>query len=110
MRTRNIFAVLSLFFPALLIVPPASSAAAEKDYPLCTVGGYFSGSGDKFLSELARNSAQKRNIFGDPICNAAWKNGYKAGENVSKTGKAKNPAEIFVFQQAAEFRAQAANP
>ncbi|MGH8685374.1 MAG: hypothetical protein ACREUM_08510, partial [Nitrosospira sp.] len=65
---------------------------------------------DKFLSELAKNIAQKRNIFGDPICNAAWKNGYKTGENFSKTGKAKNHAEKFVFQQAAEFRAQVANP
>ncbi len=109
MRTKN-FVAIPVFFSLISIIAfPGSSVAAEKDYPLCTVGGYFSGSGDKFLSELARNIAQKRNVFGDPICNAAWKNGYKAGENFSKTGKPQNHAEQFVLQQAAEFRARAAS-
>lgn len=107
MRTKNIFTAISLFFSLISFIAfPTSSVAAEKDYPLCTLSGYFFGSGDKFLSDLARNIAQKGKIFGDPICNAAWKNGYKAGENFSKTGKPKNHAEQFVFQQAAEFRAQ----
>lgn len=113
MGTRNSFAALPVLFSLTVGLGnalPASGFAAEKDYPLCTVGGYFSGSGDKFLSELAKNIAQKRNIFGDPICNAAWKNGYKTGENFSKTGKPKNQAEKFVSQQAAEFRAQVVNP
>lgn len=110
MKKRNISAALPAFFSLLSVIAfPGSSVAAEKDYPLCTMGGYFSGSGDKFLSELARNVAQKRNILGDPICNAAWKNGYKAGENVSRTGKPQNLAEKFVFQQAAEFRAHASD-
>ncbi len=108
MRKRNISAALPAFFSLILVIAfPGSSVAAEKDYPLCTVGGYFSGSGNKFLSELARNIAQKRHIFGDPICNAAWKNGYKTGENVLKTGKPNNHAEKFVLQQAAEFREHA---
>jgi hypothetical protein len=110
MKKRDISAVLPAFFSLILMVAfPGSSPAAEKDYPLCTLGGYFSGSGDKFLSELAKNIAQKSNILGDPICNAAWKNGYKAGENVSRTGKPQNLAETFVFQQAAEFRAHASD-
>lgn len=111
MGTRNRLGVLPVLFSLTLgIAYPGSGVAAEKDYPLCTVGGYFSGSGDKFLSELAKNIAQERNVFGDPICNAAWKNGYKTGENFSRTGKTKNHAEKFVFQQAAEFKAQVANP
>jgi hypothetical protein len=105
---RNIFT--ALFFSLISFIAFSNpSIASGKDYPLCTLGGYFSGSGDKFLSELARNIAQKGKIFGDPICNAAWKNGYKAGENFSKTGRPQNHAEQFVFQQAAEFRAQVSN-
>ena len=107
MRTRKIFTAIPVLYSLISVIAfPGSSVAAEKDYPLCTVGGYFSGSGDKFLSELARNSAQERKILGDPICDAAWKNGYKAGENFSKTGKPRNHAEQFVMQQATEFRAQ----
>ncbi|MDQ3184892.1 MAG: hypothetical protein M3Q16_00160 [Pseudomonadota bacterium] len=111
MRTRSMFAALPTFVSFMsMMALPSSGVAAEKDYPLCTVGGYFSGSGDKFLSDVAKNIVQERNIFGDPICNAAWKNGYKTGENFSKTGKAKNHAEKFVFEQAAEFKAQVAHP
>ena len=107
MRMSKSLTVIPVLYSLISVIAfPGSSVAAEKDYPLCTVGGYFSGSGDKFLSELARNSAQERKILGDPICNAAWKNGYKAGENFSKTGKPKNPAEQFVLRQATEFRAQ----
>ena len=105
MRTKNIS--IALFFSLIVFIAFSTlSIAAGKDYPLCTLGGYFSGSGDKFLSEIARNTAQKGNIFGDPICKAAWRNGYKAGENLSRMGKPQNQAEQFVFQQAAEFRAQ----
>ena len=111
MKTRNIFTAFPvLLLPVLVIVFPGAGVAAEQSYTLCTVGGYFSGSGDKFLSGLARDIVQKRHIFGDPICNAAWKNGYKTGENFSKTGKTKNQAEKFVFQQAAEFREQVFDP
>ncbi|MDN5934702.1 MAG: hypothetical protein L0H75_00820 [Nitrosospira sp.] len=111
MRTRSIFAAFPvLLLPVLVIAFPGSSVAAEQDYTLCTVGGYFSGSGDKFLSGLAKDIVQKRHIFGDPICNAAWKNGYKTGENFSRTGKPKNQAEKFVFQQAVEFREQVFYP
>lgn len=105
MRTKNIST--ALFFSLISFTAFSTlSIAAGKDYPLCTLGGYFSGSGDKFLSDIARNTTEKGKIFGDPICNAAWRNGYKAGENFSKTGKPQNNAEQFVFQQAAEFRAQ----
>lgn len=105
MRARNIFVSLSILFSLTSVIAfPRSSFAAATDYPLCTLGGYFTASGEKDLSELARNITQTKHIFGDPICEAAWKNGYKAGVNYSKTGKPQNQAEQFVMQQAAEFR------
>ncbi len=105
MRAQNIFISLSILFSLTSVVAfPRSSFAAAPDYPLCTLGGYFTASGEKILSELARNITQTQHIFGDPICEAAWKNGYKAAENYSKTGKPQNQAEQFVLQQAAEFR------
>ena len=106
MRARNIFISLSILFSLTSVIAfSRSSFAAATDYPLCTLGGYFAASGEKYLSELARNITHTKHIFGDPICDAAWKNGYKAGENYSKTGKPQNHAEQFVLQQAVEFRA-----
>ena len=42
------------------------SVAAEKNYKICTAGGYFAGADDKFLSGLATHMAQKKNILNDP--------------------------------------------
>ena len=107
MRSHNIFTTTSLVVSLMSFTAfPSLSTAAEKDYPLCTLSGYFLGAGDKYRSAIARNIAERGKIFGDPICNAAWNNGYKAGENISKKGKPQNQAEQFVFQQAAEFEAQ----
>jgi hypothetical protein len=94
--------LLVIFF----IVFSSPGIAAEEDYKFCTVGGYFSGTNDKFLSGLAAHVAQKKNIFGNPICNAAWENGYRIGEKLSETGKIKEPAEREIIHQATAFSAK----
>jgi hypothetical protein len=78
-------------------------AKAEKDYKICTVGGYYSGTDDKFLSGLATHMAQKRNILHDPICGALWRNAYKIGANVTKTGAIHDQAEEIAVKEATEF-------
>ncbi len=80
-----------------------ASIATEEDYKLCTMGGYFSGTNDKFLSGLAGHIAARKHVFGDPICKAAWANGFRIGEKLTKTGKIKDPAEREIVQQAIEF-------
>lgn len=87
----------------LFVSLSSSSIAAERDYRLCTVGGYFSGTQDKFLSGLAAHIAQKKNIFGNPICNAAWENAFRIGEKLYKTGRVQDQAEGEIIQQAAAF-------
>ena len=80
--------------------------ASEEDYKFCTVGGYFSGTNDKFLSGLAGHVAEKKNVFGTPICKAAWENGYRIGEKLSRTGKIEGSAEREIIHQATAFSAQ----
>lgn len=80
--------------------------ASEEDYKLCTIGGYFSGTNDKFLSGLAGHIAEKKHVFGDPICEAAWANGYRIGQKLTKTGKITEPAEREIINQATAFSAK----
>jgi len=35
------------------------------------------------LSGMAKNIAQKRTVFGDPLCKAVWKKTYQAGHDPS---------------------------
>ena len=78
-------------------------AQTEKDYKICTVGGYYSGTDDKFLAGLATHMAQKRNILHDPICGALWRNAFKIGATVTKTGAIHDEAEEIAVKEATEF-------
>lgn len=93
----------NLFLLLFLAVFSSTVTANEEDYKLCTIGGYFSGTSDKFLSGLAAHIAEKKHVFGDPICDAAWANGYRVGEKLTKTGKIKDPSEREIIQQATAF-------
>jgi hypothetical protein len=93
----------NLFLLLFLLVFSSTVTATEEDYKLCTIGGYFSGTNDKFLSGLAAHIAEKKHVFGDPICDAAWANGYRVGEKLTKTGKIKDPSEREIIQQATAF-------
>jgi hypothetical protein len=87
----------------LFFVFSSPSIAAEKDYKICNVGGFFSGTNDKFLSGLAAHIAQKRHILDDPICSALWKNASRMGEKLSETRRVKEQAEEEIVQQASAF-------
>lgn len=93
----------NLFLLLFLSVFSSTVTAIEEDYKLCTIGGYFSGTNDKFLSGLAAHIAEKKHVFGDPICDAAWANGYRVGEKLTKTGKIKDPSEREIIHQATAF-------
>ena len=88
----------NLFLLLFLLVFSSTVTATEEDYKLCTIGGYFSGTNDKFLSGLAAHIAEKKHVFGDPICEAAWANGYRVGEKLTKTGKIKDPSEREIIR------------
>ena len=94
---------MKLFLLSFFISFPTLGIASEEDYKLCTIGGYFSGTNDKFLSGLAGHIAGKKHVFGEPICKAAWDNGFRIGEKLTKAGKIKDPAEREIVQQATEF-------
>jgi hypothetical protein len=85
------------------VVFASASYAAEKNFEICTAGGYFSGAQDRFLSGLALHIRVKRELLNNHICNALWKNAYAVGENLSKTGKIGNQEEADIVKEATEF-------
>jgi hypothetical protein len=97
---------MKLFLLSFFIAFPTLGIASEEDYKLCTIGGYFSGTNDKFLSGLAGHIAGKKHVFGDPICEAAWANGYRIGEKLTTKGKTTEPAEREIIRQATAFSAK----
>ena len=95
-----------IFFFLLLAVFSSSSIAAEKDYKICSIGGFFSGSGKMFLSGLALHIRVKQIDLDEPICAAAWKKAIAIGLHFSNTGKFSNQTDRTVGSQAATFKSQ----
>jgi len=96
-----------IFSFLLLAVFSSSSIAAEKDYKICSIAGYFWGTKQDFLQGVASHIKGKQHIsLDDPICAAAWKNAVETGENFSSTGKIRNQADRTVIKQAATFQSQ----
>ena len=91
------------FFIMLFVIFSSPSVAADKDYKICNVGGFYSGTNDKFLSGLAAYIAQKKHILDDPICSALWKNASRIGEKLSETRRVKEQAEEEIVHQANVF-------
>jgi len=96
-----------IFSLLLLAVFSSSSIAAEKDYKICSIAGYFWGTKQDFLQGVASHIKGKQHIsLDDPICNAAWKNGNEIAKNFAKSGKLRNETDVTVYQQASKFESQ----
>jgi len=92
----------------LLVVSSSSSIAAEKDYKICSIAGYFLGYEYSFLRRVAGRVAvkQQMDLINDPICNATWKNANEIAKNLAKLGKLRNETDVTVYQQASKFELQ----
>ncbi len=86
----------------LLLLFSTLSSHAETADQLCTAGGYYSGTEDRFLSGLAAHILIQRNQLGTPACGALWREAVKVGEHFSKTGKPR-PSDERAISEAANF-------
>lgn len=77
--------------------------AANDDLQICAAGGYFSGAQDSFMSGMAMHILSKRRVLGTYPCSAIWRDAYKVGASVSKTGKVGSDSQDQVVKQATDF-------
>jgi len=87
----------------------AAQAAAEKDYKICSIGGYFVGAENMFLSDVAWHILVKQEKLiplNDPTCKAMWKNAIKLGKLPALSGIIKTEEEVIIMQQAVEFQSK----
>ena len=96
-----------IFSFLFLAVFSSSSIAAEKDYKICSIAGFFWGTQQKFLHGVAFRILGKQQIsIGDPICDAAWKKGIEIAEHFSKSSQARNVLDKVILDQAVGFQTQ----
>ena len=93
----------TFWFLGLMLVSGISHAAAEKDYSLCSVAGFYEGSNNRFLTDLAERVATKNNLFGVESCNVAFKEGKAVGERSIKPNAERRVTDIEIIRNAQSF-------
>lgn len=97
MKTRILLMALAAWAGCLPV------HAADHDYFICRVAGYYEGNHDQFLYQAASRVLAKNRLSTDEACNENIKLGREVGIKFSKAGKAKNEQEAAVLDEAAHF-------
>jgi hypothetical protein len=87
----------------LLILVFSAGHAAEKDYSICAVAGFYEGNNNRFLTDLAERVAAKNNLFGEHQCTQALKEGKVVGERFAKAGEERRASDYEIIRSATHF-------
>lgn len=92
-------------FVLLLLVVSAAHATetGDKRYSMCSVAGYYDGSNNRFMSDIAMRVVEKNHLNSDSECTSAFKTGKDLGIKFSKPGRVKNEEESEIINDATHF-------
>ena len=76
-----------------------------KDSNLCSIGGYFSGVGDNFMSGITSHIMTQKKLINTPSCSIAWNKARDLGVLFSKKGQTYNQADAEIVEEAGRFSA-----
>ena len=92
----------SVCFSILMLIS-YQGHAADKDYTICSVAGFYEGNNNRFLTDLAERIAAKNNLFGDEKCTIALREGKAVGERFAKPGAERRVIDYEVIRNATHF-------
>lgn len=87
----------------ILLNPSLTCLAADRDYSICAVTGFYEAGNNRFLTDLAERVAAKNNLFGDELCTTAIKAGKEVGLRYSKPGVVRTEADNVIIRDATHF-------
>ena len=82
-----------------------SAVAAEKDpYAICSIGGFFRGTSNKFMSGITTHIITRKKIFNNPTCIRLHNESFQLGRKLVAGDNINDPAELDVINMANDFR------
>ncbi|QWF70062.1 hypothetical protein KEF85_11955 [Methylomonas paludis] len=86
-----------------LMVVSRVGRAADNDFSICAVAGFYAANHNQFLTDLAERIAAKNNLFGDERCTLALKAGKDTGGRFSKPNEQRTDSDNLIIRQATHF-------
>jgi len=89
----------------LLYLFASSYALADNDpYAICSTGGFFRGTNNKFMSGITTHIISRKKIFNNPTCIELHNKSFKIGRKLVAGDNINNQQEIKIINSANDFR------
>ena len=89
----------------LLYLFSSQNAYAENDpYAICSIGGFFRGTDNKFMSGITTHIITRKNIFNNPTCIELHNKSFQLGRNLVAGDNINKQQEIKIINAANDFR------
>jgi len=86
----------------MLVMP---SAFADNDpFSICSTGGFFRGTNNKFMSGITTHIITRKKIFDNPTCINLHNKSFQLGRSLLAGDNINQPQEIKVINDANDFR------
>lgn len=94
-----------LFLVMLLFLSVTANAFADDDpYAICSIGGFFRGSNNKFMSGITTHIITRKKIFNNPTCIKLHNKSFQLGRKIVAGDNINNQQEIKIINDANDFR------
>lgn len=94
----------------LLYLSIAVNAFADSDsYGICSTGGFFGGTNNKFMSGITAHIISRKEISNNAACIKLYNQAFKLGRKIAAGDNINNPQEIKIINKANDFRAKVYN-
>ncbi len=91
----------------IILLPLLSSShvLADNDpYAICSIGGFFRGTNNKFMSGITTHIISRKKIFNNPTCIKLHNKSFKIGRKLVAGDNINNQQEIKIINSANDFR------
>ena len=93
---------LLIYLLLIASISPAISSASKHEY-ICKIAGYYDGTGDHFLHEMALRVIEKNRMTDETSCKTEIKFGNNVAHKYSRLGKVESDEEKQVQMHAKHF-------
>lgn len=88
----------------LFFIAPSNVVADSDPYAICSIGGFFRGTDNKFMSGITTHIISRKQIFDDPTCITLHNKSFQLGRKVVAGENTNNQDELKVINDANDFR------
>lgn len=82
----------------------SANAAEDDPYAICSIGGFFRGTSNKFMSGITTHIITRKEMSNDTRCISLHNKSFQLGRKVVAGDNINDPADLDIINMASDFR------